>query len=930
MLKKLLSVFAVLLSLTVVAQDNKSGTSVVKGKVVGTATNKPIGEIEVLMPELKLLTITDGEGNFFFSQVALGNYNVVVTNGYSIHDTVRVSVDQSVVDLGVIPVSLDEAAPSATAGQLPTIALEESSSSADDEGVSAQTISGVLTASRDPYLSAAAFTFGPLRYLIRGYSRDQLEVYMNGLQMNDVELGSAFFGQWGGLNDVFRNQSVVFGLQPGEDGFGGLIGSTGINATAAAQRQQTRITYSASNRTYRNRVMVTHSTGMMENGWALSVSASKRWAKEGYIPGTSYNGYSYYLGLSKKINSKSSIHLTSFGAPTVRGKAMPAVQEAMDLVGSNFYNPNWGYLNGEKRNARMNNTYQPVTILNYEYTPNNSTRINIAGAYQTGYNGNSALDWYNAWDPRPDYYKNLPSNFLNDPRGINMEAYEQAKEKWMNDPTTSQVNWNRLYEANAFNQQTINGVTGNRSVYVIGEDRDDIKKYNFAANIQKSLGEHVTLYGGLSYISQQTESYKKLLDLLGGDYYVNLNQFAERTYVGSNTLNQVDLNNPNRIVYEGDKYFYNYIARFNKAFGWAQAVFNYNKFDFFISGRLTNDNFSREGLYKNGLFVDDSYGKSEKLNFLTYQTKAGVTYKINGRNYLYVNGGLMTNAPTFDNSFISPRTRNAVVQNLQLEKIASVEGGYLLRTPRFNGRISAFSTNINDATVIKRFYYEGFTTFVNYVMTGVSYRHVGTELALQAKISPSLSANAVVALSQAFYNSRPLGVFFRDNDTNTAVLESISYIKNYYLAVGPQSAYTFGLNYRSPKYWYANINVNLMDRSYVDVNPSRMTAEAVDLIEPKSASWNSILEQEKLPAFYTVDIFAGKSFLLSKTMKFLPRNTFLYVNLGVNNVLNNRNIITSGFEQLRFDFNTGNSERFPAKYFYGYGANYFINLSLKF
>lgn len=923
----LLSFFALLGSSFSFAQGDAKPTAIVKGKVISAATKNALGELEVVIPALKLLTSTDGNGEFNFSQVSYGTYTMIISNGYSINDTLKVAVDKEVVDLGTLSAEIDDAATNPTSGQMPTIALEENSSSADDEGVSDQSISGVLTASRDPFLSAAAFTFGPLRYQLRGYNRDQLEVYMNGLQMNDVEMGSAFFGQWGGLNDVFRNQSVVFGLQPGEDGFGGLTGSTSINATAASQRKQTRISYSLSNRTYRNRLMVTHSTGMMQNGWALSVSGSRRWAQEGYIPGTFYDGYSYYLGISKKLGKKSLLHFTTFGAPTQRGKAAPTTQEAMDLAGTNFYNPNWGYQDGEKRNARVNNSYQPVYMLNYEYNPNNTTHLNIVAAYQTGFNGNSAIDWYNARDPRPDYYGYLPSYYTEHPQGANYDIAEAERQKWLTDENTRQIDWNRLYEANRFNRDAQGRA---RSVYVIGEDRDDIKKYSFAANLQKALNEHLTILAGASFIYQTTESYRKMLDLLGGDYYTNLNQFAERTYIGNSSLNQVDLNNPNREIKVGDKYNYDYKARFSKGFVWGQGVFTYNKVDFFLAARLTNDAFSRDGLYRNGLFPNSSFGESETQSFLTYQLKGGLTYKINGRNYLFVNGGLMTNAPTFDNTFISPRTRNNVVDNPRVEKIKSIEGGYLLRSPNFNGRLTAFATDVDDATKIMRFYYEGYTTFVNYVMNNVNIRHLGGELALQAKISPSLSATAVATWMQVFYNSRPQGTLYRDNDTTSLTGKTISYLKNYYVAVGPQSAYTLGLNYRSPQYWYANVNFNFLDRNYVEVNPSRLTEDAVDLLVPGSSEWHEILDQEKLPSAFTIDLFAGKSFLLSKAMKWLPRNTFLYVNVGVNNILNNKDIRTGGFEQLRFDFNNSNADRFPAKYFYGYGTNYFINLSLKF
>jgi hypothetical protein len=921
----LLSFMALLGSTLSFAQGNTKPTAIVKGKVVSAATKNALGELEVVIPDLKLMTSTDGNGEFNFSQVNQGTYLMIISNGYSIQDTLKVAVDKEVVDLGVLSAQIDDAATSPSTGQMPTIALEESSSSADDEGVSDQSISGVLTASRDPFLSAAAFTFGPLRYQLRGYNRDQLEVYMNGLQMNDVEMGSAFFGQWGGLNDVFRNQSVVFGLQPGEDGMGGLTGSTSINATAASQRKQTRISYSLSNRTYRHRLMVTQSTGMMQNGWALSVSGSRRWAQEGYIPGTSYDGYSYYLAISKKLGKKSLLHFTTFGAPTQRGKAMPSTQEAMDLAGTNFYNPNWGYQDGEKRNARINNSYQPVYMLNYEYNPNSTTHLNIAAAFQTGFNGNSALDWYNAADPRPDYYGYLPSFYIQHPQGANYTIAEAVKEKWLTDENTRQIDWERLHNANRFNRDASGR---SRSVYVVGEDRDDIKKYSFAANLQKALNEHLTIYAGASFIYQSTESYRKMLDLLGGDYFLNLNQFAERTYVGNNFYNQVDINNPNREVKVGDKYNYDYSSVFTKGFVWGQAVFTYNKLDFFLAGRLSTDGFNRDGHYQNGLFADDSYGKSETQSFLTYQTKAGLTYKINGRNYLFVNGGLMTNAPTFDNTFLSPRTRNSAIADPKVEKIKSIEGGYLLRSPSLNGRLTAFTTDIEDASEIMRFYHEDYRTFVNYVMQNVNIRHLGGELALQAKISPSFSATAVATWMQVFYTSNANISIYKDNDTSRTVGKSTAYLKNHNVASGPQSAYTLGLNYRSPRYWYANVNFNFLDRNYVDINPSRRTEENVDLLAPGSDAWHTILDQEKLPSAFTIDLFAGKSFLLSKTMRWLPRNTFLYVNVGVNNILNNKDIRTGGFEQLRFDNSSPN--RFPTKYFYGYGTNYFINLSLKF
>jgi hypothetical protein len=183
---------------------------------------------------------------------------------------------------------------------------------------------------------------------------------------------------------------------------------------------------------------------------------------------------------------------------------------------------------------------------------------------------------------------------------------------------------------------------------------------------------------------------------------------------------------------------------------------------------------------------------------------------------------------------------------------------------------------------------------------------------------------------QVFYTNRPDVSIYRDNDTTSKIGTSKVYIKDYFVASGPQSAYTLGLNYRSPKYWYANVNFNYLDRNYIDVSPGRRTTDAIGLLDDNSLEKASILAQEKLPSTFTVDVFAGISIKVNKYIKKASNNTFIYFNVGVNNVLNNTNIITGGFEQLRFDYGNKNAERFPSKYFYGYGANYFVNISYKF
>lgn len=925
-MKKLLGLVW-LTTLTFAGLAQKS--ALVQGRIIDVVTGTPIADVPVELSTLKMLTFSDLEGRFQFTRVQPGNFALTTSEGYTLATPVKITVDKAVVDLGDIAVVMHTGTHKSIQTSISEVDVSESLSISDemphDSGVP-----GLLLAARDPFLAAAAFTFGAWNYRLRGYGRDQTSVYINGMLMNNLENGFAIWSNWGGLNDVLRNQSVTFGLHPADVGFGKLAGVTEIDATAASQRQQTRITYSNSNRSYRHRTMITYSSGLMQDGWAFSASASKRWAKEGYIPGTFYDSQAFFLAISKKIKEKSFLHLTAIASPSHSGKSMPTTQEAIDLAGSPYYNPNWGYLDEIKKNARVSSNFQPIAILGFDYHPNRNHHLNIAMMYQQGYNGSSALDWYNAQDPRPDNFRNLPSFYLNNPVGADSQLATIVAKQLLNNPERMQVDWPRLFETNRMNIDPTMVTAGSRSLYVIGQDRADHKSAGFATSYNKLAGANTRIFSGAAIQYQQASYYRKMMDLLGGDYYINLNQFAERNYAGNSSFYQNDLNHPDGMVRVGDKYAYHYNAFFLKSWLWGQVACTFPVVDIFLAMQLSWDQFGREGIFRNGLFPQDSEGKAEQQRFFNNALKGGITYKIDGRNYLFANGNYATVPPTFDHTYIAPRLRNATLEHPDIERILSFEGGYLIKAPRINGRLTGFVTNRKDITDIKRFYHEDYRSFVNYVMRHIAIRNLGLEGAFQTAISSNIGVSFVAVWTQSYYNSRPDISIYRDNDTNTTAEHSIAWLKNYVAAQGPQSAYTLGLNYQSLRWGYAYLNAAYFHRNFVSVNPARRTAEAVDLIEAGSAQWHSILDQEELPPVFTLDIFMGKSFPLNKVWKSLSYSAFLFINVGVNNLLNNKHQITAGYEQLRFDYATRNPDRFPSKYVYGMGTNYFINFSLRF
>lgn len=808
---------------------------------------------------------------------------------------------------------------------IPTVTLDDN----DFGDGGGQNISSALSAGRDPYFNAATFNWSASRFRIRGYNNEEFSTYMNGIPMDNLDNGFTPYGLWGGLNDVMRNRDVSFGLKPTTFAFGDIGSATNIDVRASKQRAQTSISYAASNRNYNNRIMFTHSSGLSKRGWAFSLSGSRRWADEGYVPGTYYDGWGWFAAVDKKINSKHLLSLTAFGAPTENGRQGGAVQEMMDIAGSNYYNPNWGWQNGKKRNASIARTNQPVFLLNHEFRINNNTTLNTGIGYSFGERSVTALDWYNSADPRPDYYRYLPSYYKSDP---GLES--QIREELLSNENLRQVNWDRLYDVNNSNVRTVTNpdgsqVTGKRSLYIQERRITNTNRFNFNSTINTRLSSNVEFTGGIQFQKQDNHYYKKVEDLLGGDFYLNLNQFAERQFPADNVANRWDLNDNKIVLGVGDKYGYDYNINLTKGAAFAQGVYKLNKVDIFVAGQLSHTEFYREGNNLVGLFQDNSYGKSKTMRFTNFMVKSGLTYKLNGRNYFYANAAVGNRAPFFENVFLATRTRNSVQPDVTSESIQTVEGGFLHNSPNLRIRVGGFFTQFQNGMDVMTFYHDGYQNFVNYALSGIDKQHYGAEIGVEYKLTQTLTVNASAHLSRYLYTSRQNALVTSDN-VDTIIGRATIYSDGYRVPSTPQEAYSVGFSYRSPKYWFVNLTASYFDNSWLSFNPVRRTTDAVDAIDKNSELYNSIVNQQKFDGQYTVDFFGGYSWLMPKKLSVANKRTYLVFNVGINNLLNNKKIISGGFEQLRFDELGKDVNKFPPRYFYAYGANFFASVTFRF
>src|SRR5690606_25310464 len=237
------------------------------------------------------------------------------------------------------------------------------------------------------------------------------------------------------------------------------------------------------------------------------------------------------------------------------------------------------------------------------------------------------------------------------------------------------------------------------------------------------------------------------------------------------------------------------------------------KWDGFVAINYSTTSYQREGLYKNGRFLDNSFGKGEEVEFSNFGVKGGFTYKINGRHWVNLNGALLTKSPVYQNVFINPRENNQVVPGIQDEKINTLDINYYLRLPKLTTRLTGYYTRFQNTTDINFFFVDAGvgSDFVQEVITDLDKLHMGTELGMEYQISPAVKLSLVTAVGKFLYASDPFVTINFDTagaeediiNPEGNVNLGVSRIKDYKLAQGPQKAFAFGVEYRDPKYWWA-------------------------------------------------------------------------------------------------------------------------------
>ena len=808
----------------------------------------------------------------------------------------------------------------------------------EDEDMTQNVI--MMNSNSNVYTSNVGYLWSPVRFKFRAYSSQYSDIYMNGVQVNNLENGQFNYSTIGGMNDATRNQDAATPFEVNAFGMSSIGGSSNYDFRASNYAAGNKVTLSGLNRNYTLRAMYTYGTGLTKKGWAFFGTVGYRWANmnTAAVDGTFYNSLGYFLSAQKVINENHSLNLATWGNPTERAQQGASTDEAYWLANDRQYNPYWGYQNGEKRASRVVNNYEPSVLLTWDYKINERMKLTTSAFTKYAKYSSTRLN-YNGQNPAPDYWKNFPSYnydvWSNTGTADEYAAWEKSRDYWMSSIRHRQIDFDKLYFAN----QQLN-TTGHDAVYWIEAKHNDHLANSLGSTFDWSIDNSTKFQVGLQLANNKGYHYSTMEDLLGGAYFHNVNTYAQGRYASNDSEIQYDLNNPNGVVREGDKMRYDYDIISQNAKAWASFVKDKGISHNYLSVKMGATQMWRNGHMLNGFYdpakgwaKNASYGKSGKAHFLDGGFKVGSTLNLGKGNSISMGVGYEARAPRASVAFESPEMNNNFVPNLKKEKIFSAELGYALNCSWARLNLTGYYTHTYDGTDWQNFYFDDVNSFTYVSLTGLEKDYYGAELGVTFKVTSNFDINVTGTMAEAKYTSNSRVDYMLSTEGTTK--QDICYNKDMRESGTPLAAISLGLSYRI-KGWYLDLTGNYYDRIYLSYSPCMRYYETLSkagyVNNVNGQDVINVPQQAKGNGGFMLDASIGHQFKVAKRP--------LSVNLMLTNITNNQKICTGGYEQSRSDYSvnsaTGTASDRTYKFsnnpkkFYALGINGMLNVNYRF
>ena len=592
--------------------------------------------------------------------------------------------------------------------------------------------------------------FGDAKFNMRGFQSANVAVLVNGIPVNDMEWGGVYWSNWAGLNDVASNIQTQRGLGAAVLSAPSVGGTINITTQSIDAKKGGSVWYGFGNDGM-NTIGMKVSTGLMKNGWAVTVLGSRKWG-DGYVQGTWFNSYNYFINVSKRFNDSHSLSLTAFGAPQKHNKRSSQdgltimeyqtyAKRVMNGDSPYKYNPTFGYdLQGQRRSSNLNTYHKPQISLAHNWEINHKSRLSTtlymslasgggySGQGRGTYNGQnlSNSSWYGATNGIPNtLFRNEDGTF----------GYNLIQE--MNMASTTGSNMVMSQSNNSHQWYGLVSTYTNR--FFDG-------KLNFLAGIDLRY-----------YIGKHNN---KIIDLYNGAYFMD--DSSRKNVKVENNAAAADPNWKYEKLGIGDVVYRDYDGHTNQEGGYIQGELNLldKRLTIVASGSLSNTGYQRIDHF----YYDKAHAKSKTYNFLGGTAKAGINYNIDRHNNVYGNVGYISRAPFFSQGvFLSSNVSNAANPDPLNEKVFSAEIGYGYSSPIFSATVNGYYTKWLDKTTtrsgdITAGEHAGDRYYLN--MSGVDARHMGVEVNFTLVPANWVEFNGMLSLGDYEWASNATGYFY--------------------------------------------------------------------------------------------------------------------------------------------------------------------------
>ena len=783
----------------------------ITGKIVDANTGDPLIGATVMVEGTTQGCVADVNGEFSLQVSKKGNVILLFRFvGYeSLTKTVNLNKNQKLGEIRMTEssVGLDEVMVSAsyvTADRSTPIAYSSIEPEALETKLGNKEFPSVLKSTPSIYTTDNGGGYGDSRVTLRGFDTDNIGVLINGVPINGMENGKVYWSNWAGLSDVTKYMQVQRGLGASKLGLSSVGGTINIITQTTDAQMGGSVYYGIGNDGY-EKMAFSVSTGLLKNGWAISLSGS-RTEGDGYFKGGEFLGWNYFVNVSKKINDAHRLSFTAFGAPqkhNQRGnKAL--IEDYRKHRDGIRMNTSYGYINGQvvPTGYGYNEYHKPQMSLNHFWNINDHSNLSTAVYVSKSTGGGKRVYGDDKNRLQYDYQTGRPyAETSLTPEGL--------------------IDYESVMRDNAAS------VNGSSVVFTMETNAHDW--YGLLSTYTNNLSESLCLTAGIDGRYYKGYHYAEITDLLGGEYFID---------------NNIKYREPNRQLFVGDKVNYHNIGNVMWWGGFVQAEITKALYSAFISASVSDQSYRRKDEGKYGKYASNKNFPvtTSWQHFVPVSVKAGFNYKIGGFQNVFVNAGYVTKTPLMNNVFIN--NTNEVQKDAKYEKIVTAEIGYGLSLEKFNLNLNGYYTKWMDKSVTKRIGDETAT------IPNIDAIHMGIELEASYKPCSTLDFKAMFSLGDWKWGDDVM--FDLYNDKQEKIGSYNAYIKDLHVGNAAQTTASLMGTWEPLPKFRIGVDWNYFGRNYADFDPT-LRNNASD----RSQAW-------KMPEYSTLDANVSYKFKIGK------------------------------------------------------------------